>query len=67
MISTTSQIMKLARDGRANPHDVAALMQLRGLVAAKRRRINFREHPVFSVAMFVCLFVGSFFGLRRQD
>jgi len=42
-------------------------MQLRDLVAAKRRRVNFREHPILGVAMFVGLFVLSFFGFRRED
>ncbi len=66
-MSTTPQMLRLVREGRATPHDLALMMELRGLVAAKRQGVKFREQPFFSVLVFAGLFVLSFFGLRREE
>jgi hypothetical protein len=66
-MSTTPQILKLVREGRATPHDVALLMELRGRVAAKRQRIKFGEHPVLFLTVFVGAFLLSLVGIRRED
>jgi hypothetical protein len=66
-MSTTPQILKLAREGVATPHDVALLMELRGRVAAKRKLIKFSERPVLFLSVLVGMLVLSIFGIRRED
>jgi hypothetical protein len=66
-MSTTSQMLRLVREGRATPHDAALLIELRRQVAANRQRAKLRERPLIGLAAFVGLFILTFFGLRRED
>lgn len=66
-MSTTPQMLKLVREGRATPHDVALLMELRGRVATKRQRVKFNEQPVLFLAVFVGVFLLGLVGVRREE
>jgi hypothetical protein len=66
-MNTTPQIQKLVREGRATPYDAALMLELRGLVAANRRRVKFRERPLLALAVFVGVFLLSLVGVQREN